>query len=127
MELKSIMHKMIKIILLFMISMRQLKTNNSQNHNFRPNLVNANFKTYIDGLVQDCSNTTANALELLHSCTKPSICHPYENKTTKRRKWHNVANWCINIHYNYKTCNGIFVLSKITLMAMCKTAVTPVC
>ena len=27
----------------------------------------------IDGLVQDCSNSTANALELLQSCTKPSI------------------------------------------------------
>ena len=28
----------------------------------------------IDGSVQDCSNSTANALELLQSCTKPSIC-----------------------------------------------------
>ena len=28
---------------------------------------------YIDGLVQDCSNSIANALELLQSCTKPSI------------------------------------------------------
>ena len=27
----------------------------------------------INGLVQDCSNSTANALELLQSCTKPSI------------------------------------------------------
>ena len=29
--------------------------------------------TYIDGLVQDCSNSIANALELLQSCTKPYI------------------------------------------------------
>ena len=29
---------------------------------------------YIDGLVQDCSNSIANAMELLQSCTKPSIC-----------------------------------------------------
>ena len=30
----------------------------------------------IDGLVQDCSNSSANALELLQSCTKPSkLCH----------------------------------------------------
>ena len=29
---------------------------------------------YLDGLVQDCSNSIANALELLQSCTKPSIC-----------------------------------------------------
>ena len=28
---------------------------------------------YIDGLVQDCSNSIANALELLQPCTKPSI------------------------------------------------------
>ena len=27
-----------------------------------------------NGLVQDCSNSIANALELLQSCTKPSIC-----------------------------------------------------
>ena len=29
------------------------------------------YKKYIDGLVQDCSNSIANALELLQSCTKP--------------------------------------------------------
>ena len=28
----------------------------------------------IDDLVQDCSNSIANALELLQSCTKPSAC-----------------------------------------------------
>ena len=28
---------------------------------------------YIDGLVQDCSNSIALAMELLQSCTKPSI------------------------------------------------------
>ena len=28
---------------------------------------------YIDGLVRDCSNSIANALELLQSCTKPQI------------------------------------------------------
>ena len=32
-----------------------------------------NMAEYIDGLVQDCSNSIANALELLQSCTKPSI------------------------------------------------------
>ena len=30
-------------------------------------------KDNIDGLVQNCSNSTANALELLQSCTKQSI------------------------------------------------------
>ena len=28
----------------------------------------------IDGLVQDCSNSSVLAMELLQSCTKPSIC-----------------------------------------------------
>ena len=30
------------------------------------------YEVHIDGLVQDCSNSIANALELLQSCTKPS-------------------------------------------------------
>ena len=29
---------------------------------------------YNDPLVQDCSNSITNALELLHPCAKPSIC-----------------------------------------------------
>ena len=29
----------------------------------------------IDGLMQDCSNSIANTMELLQCCTKPSICH----------------------------------------------------
>ena len=28
---------------------------------------------YIDGLVQDCSNSSALAMELLQACTKPSL------------------------------------------------------
>ena len=35
---------------------------------------------YIDGLVQDCSNAIANALELPQSCSKPPI---YMNCTTQ--------------------------------------------
>ena len=31
------------------------------------------FGIYIDGLVQDCSNSIALAMELLQSCTEPSI------------------------------------------------------
>ena len=30
-------------------------------------------KDYFDGLVQDCGNSSALAMELLQSCTKPSI------------------------------------------------------
>ena len=32
---------------------------------------------YINGLVQDCSNSSALAMELLQSCTKPLICDLY--------------------------------------------------
>ena len=34
----------------------------------------ARYTEYFDGLVQDCSNSSALAMELLQSCTKPSIC-----------------------------------------------------
>ena len=30
---------------------------------------------HIDGWVQDCSNSSALAMELLQSCTKPSTCN----------------------------------------------------
>ena len=30
-------------------------------------------QNHVDGFVQDCSNSIANALEILQSCTKPSI------------------------------------------------------
>ena len=33
-----------------------------------------NHERYIDGLAQDCCNSSALALELLQSCAKPSIC-----------------------------------------------------
>ena len=38
----------------------------------------------IDGLVQDCRNTIANALELLRSSTKPSTYSPLPCKTAQR-------------------------------------------
>ena len=37
-------------------------------------MANDNSMVHIDGLVQDYSNSIAKALELLQSCTKPSIC-----------------------------------------------------
>ena len=36
---------------------------------------------HIDGLVQDCSNSIVNALELLQSCTMPSIYDYHGNAT----------------------------------------------
>ena len=45
-------------------------------------------KLYIDGLVQDCSISIANAMEILQSCTKPSasfICS-YANQCISRQE-----------------------------------------
>ena len=39
------------------------------------NLCPAHFTLHIDGLVQDCSISSAVAMEILRSCTKPSTCH----------------------------------------------------
>ena len=36
---------------------------------------------HIDGLMQDCSNSSALAMELLQSCTKPAISSQYGTKT----------------------------------------------
>ena len=36
-------------------------------------LSNSSSQGHFDGLVQDCSISIANALEILQSCTKPSI------------------------------------------------------
>ena len=36
--------------------------------------------TYINGLVQDCTNTITNALGFLKSCTKPSICSKWKTR-----------------------------------------------
>ena len=44
------------------------------------------YHVYIDGLVQDCSNTSANALELLQSCTKPSIYHDIVDGLKQERR-----------------------------------------
>ena len=41
---------------------------------------------HIDGLVQDCSNSIANALELLQSCSKPSI-YQTTTKYTEYGPW----------------------------------------
>ena len=46
---------------------------------------------YIDGLVQDCSNSSALAMELLQSCTKPliygSITKQNVGDTQQQQNW----------------------------------------
>ena len=48
-------------------------------------LVTTGDKEYIDGLVQDCSNSSALAMELLQSCAKPPI---WQYSVTKGVPWH---------------------------------------
>ena len=44
------------------------------------------YQPEIDDLVQDCSNSIANALELLHSCTKPLKCGGEMHSTKKQTR-----------------------------------------
>ena len=47
---------------------------------------------HIDGLVQDCRISSALAMEILQSCTKPSTCQLYFwNITKPQRCWHFVG------------------------------------
>ena len=50
---------------------------------------------HIDGLVQDCSNSSALAMELLQSCTKPSICDKTVNFTVDVVLWTELCPHCI--------------------------------
>ena len=54
----------------------------------------------IDGLVQDCSNSTANALELLQSWTKPLIseCNMFMSYIYQYHLSFTLADWECNIH-----------------------------
>ena len=67
----------------------------------------------IDGLVQDCSNFIANALELLQSCTKPSIYLSLNKMTDILQRFSNrfyfekvlsVDSNLVDISYQNSTC-----------------------
>ena len=51
---------------------------------------------HIDGLVQDCSNSSALAMELLQSFTKPSICDKAVNFTVDVVLWTELCPHCIS-------------------------------
>ena len=42
---------------------------------------------YFDGSAQDCSNSSALAMELLQSCTEPSICVELYDKDSPAAVW----------------------------------------
>ena len=45
-------------------------------------------QSHIDALVQDCSNASALAMELLQSCTKPLIYQCYHSAVQRRLPGH---------------------------------------
>ena len=58
-------------------------------NSFYPEFISGNVELYFDGLVQDCRISSANALEILQTCTKPSICTFYHFSTLKTHRWLN--------------------------------------
>ena len=54
---------------------------------------------HIDGLVQDCSNSIANVLESLRSCTKPSIMAPYSFKVSGEQTETDMPSFWYNFHH----------------------------
>ena len=56
---------------------------------------------YIDGLVRDCSISIANALEILQSCTGPSIYCPMSLRNDYIEK---LFNHMIEIGFLYAAC-----------------------
>ena len=68
-------------------------------------------KTYIDGLVQDCSNPIANKLDLLQSYSKPSV-YEYLAFCLFLDIWvdsRNMANMYIYWFGTTGSCNNIFI------------------
>ena len=61
------------------------------------------YHNYIDGLAQDCSNSIANALELLKSCTKPSICSYIAFWQRPWLRVHEITHLCLDPDY-FRVC-----------------------
>ena len=76
---------------------------------------------YIDGLAQDCSNSIANALELLQSCVKPSICTTLNLLLNDQCKVTHIWIWdCITIsHWPFST----YTLIEIQYVPDCENTV----
>ena len=66
---------------------------------------------YIVGSVQDCSNSSALAMELLQFCTEPTIC--YNQKESWLRIW-NMEEQSISFNYKTKT----LILSPIVTISL---------
>ena len=62
------------------------------------NILAVAYWVYIDGLVQDCSNSSALVMELLQSCTKPLTCAWVFGPQRVKLRWYVMdvigLNWC---------------------------------
>ena len=79
---------------------------------------------HVDGLAQDCSNTSASAMELLQFCVKPSICL---RRIYIKRWWriHMICKYIKNV-LNKNTCKYIITFSKSRYMSHVKHKATVV-
>ena len=78
--------------------------------NFNPQNLFHKIYLKINGLVQDCSNSIANTLALLQSCTKPSKC-----PSTKRWPIHFILNVLITHTVFLFQTPGVVFVSEVPL------------
>ena len=78
------------------------------------------FVNDINGLLQDCSNSSALALELLQPCTEPSICMLFDMPHVNLRSQQVskvdadglAHSWCCTV-YNHRDCIGWLALNSL--------------
>ena len=95
--------------------------------------ITVSYHHYIDGLVQDCSISSANALEILQSYTKPSICYviclsllTYPSSPINIRTWFghqpaDMKHWPDSITHQHSTIgqNEILVIIISFFKSLC--------
>ena len=84
---------------------------------YRVYAVKEMLNVHIDGLVQDCSNSSALAMELLQSCTKPSIS--YGNGRDFQWHFSLTAQLICDISHTNFLCQAILNISFIIFYHLC--------
>ena len=81
------------------------------------------FRKYIDGLVQGCNIFIANALEILQSYTKPSICKITFQREFIQSHWgYCNLDYSFETHLNFQFCEisfaGNLILDRFKICTM---------